>query len=66
MLKIFYMKDFSTKKIFILKKKNYLDKKMEIFKSEILKKEFQKFQEEDLLQVLKCGYCQKNLLSIIS
>lgn len=39
---------------------------MEIFKSEILKKEFQKFQEEDLLQVLKFGYCQKNLLSINS
>ena len=39
---------------------------MEIFKSEILKKEFQKFQEEDLLQVLKFGYCQKNLSSINS
>ena len=69
--KIFYVENFLyerffCKKNFYIKKKNYLDKKMEIFKSEILKKEFQKFQEEDLLQVLKCGYCQKNLLSIIS
>lgn len=67
--KIFYVenflyKRFLYKKNFYIKKKNYLDKK--IFKGEILKKEFQKFQEEDLLQVLKCGYCQKNLLSIIS
>ena len=32
---------------------------MEIFKTEILKKEFEKFQNEDLIGVLKCGYCQK-------
>ena len=32
---------------------------MEIFKTDILKKEFQKFQKEDLIEMLKCGYCQK-------
>ena len=67
--KIFFVENFLyerffCQKNFYIKKKNYLDKK--IFQSEILIKEFQKFQEEDLLQVLKCGYCQKNLLSIVS
>ena len=33
---------------------------MEIFKSNILKKEFEKFQKENLVEILKCGYCQKN------
>ena len=32
---------------------------MEIFKSDILKKEFERFQKENLVQILKCGYCQK-------
>ena len=33
---------------------------MEIFKSNIfLKKEFESFQKEDLLNVLECSYCQK-------
>ena len=32
---------------------------MEIFKTDILKKEFKKFQKEDLVGILKCGYCQK-------
>ena len=32
---------------------------MEIFETDILKKEFEKFQKEDLIEILKCGYCQK-------
>ena len=32
---------------------------MEIFETNILKKQFQKFQKEDLIEILKCGYCQK-------
>ena len=32
---------------------------MEIFKTDYLKKEFEKFQKEDLVAVLSCGYCQK-------
>ena len=32
---------------------------MEIFKTDILKKEFQRFQKEELLEILKCDYCQK-------
>ena len=32
---------------------------MEIFKTYILKKEFERFQKENLLEILKCGYCQK-------
>ena len=32
---------------------------MEIFETDILKKEFEKFQKEDLVEILKCGYCQK-------
>ena len=32
---------------------------MEIFKTGILKKEFEWFQKEDLIQILKCDYCQK-------
>ena len=32
---------------------------MEIFKTDILKKEFEKFQEENLAKILKCSYCQK-------
>ena len=32
---------------------------MEIFKTDILKKEFERFQKEDLIEILKCGYCQK-------
>ena len=32
---------------------------MEIFKTDILKKEFEKFQKENLVEILKCGYCQK-------
>ena len=33
---------------------------MEIFKTDILKKEFGRFQKEDLIKILQCGYCQKN------
>ena len=33
--------------------------KMEIFKTDYLKKEFKKFQKEDLVAVLSCRYCQK-------
>ena len=32
---------------------------MEVFKSNILKKEFERFQKEDSLNVLECGHCQK-------
>ena len=32
---------------------------MEIFKSNILKKEFERFQKEDLIEVMKCSFCQK-------
>ena len=32
---------------------------MEIFKTYILKKEFERFHKENLLEILKCGYCQK-------
>ena len=32
---------------------------MEIFKTDILKKEFERFQKEDLIKILKCEYCQK-------
>ena len=32
---------------------------MEIFNTGILKKEFEKFQKENLVKILKCDYCQK-------
>ena len=32
---------------------------MEIFKTDILKREFERFQKEDLIEILQCGYCQK-------
>ena len=32
---------------------------MEIFETDNLKKEFEKFQKENLVAVLSCGYCQK-------
>ena len=32
---------------------------MEIFKTDTLKKEFERFQKEDLIEILKCSYCQK-------
>ena len=32
---------------------------MEIFETDILKKEFEKFQKRDLIEILKCRYCQK-------
>ena len=32
---------------------------MEIFTTDKLKKEFEKFQKENLVEILKCGYCQK-------
>ena len=28
--------------------------------TDILKKEFEKFQKENLIQMLECGYCQKS------
>ena len=33
---------------------------MEILKTDILKNEFEKFQKENLVQILECGYFQKN------
>ena len=53
------MKIFFILKKFISKKYSILDQKMEIFKSNILKKEFERFQKEDLLNVLEFSYCQK-------
>ena len=32
---------------------------MEIFKTDILKKNFERFRKEDLIEILKCGCCQK-------
>ena len=32
---------------------------MQIFKTEILKNEFERLQKEILVEILKCGYCQK-------
>ena len=32
---------------------------MEIFKTDILKKEFERFQRENLIEILKYEYCQK-------
>ena len=32
---------------------------MEIFKTDILKEEFETFQKENLVEILKCGNCQK-------
>ena len=29
---------------------------MEMFKTDILKKDFEKFQKENLVEILKCGY----------
>ena len=34
---------------------------MEIFKTDILKREFGRFQKEDLIEILRCGYCQKTV-----
>ena len=34
---------------------------MEIFKTDILKREFERFQKEDLIEILQCGYCQKTV-----
>ena len=31
---------------------------MEIFKTDMLKKEFERFQRENLVEILKCEYCQ--------
>ena len=32
---------------------------MEIFETDILKREFERFQKEDLIKILQCGYRQK-------
>ena len=32
---------------------------MDIFKIDILKREFESFQKEDLIEILQRGYCQK-------
>ena len=32
---------------------------MEIFKTDILKEKFKRFQKEELLNILDCNYCQK-------
>ena len=37
---------------------------METLKTEILKKEFERFQKEDLIEILECDYCQKKCLSV--
>ena len=37
---------------------------MEIFKTDILKKEFERFQKQDLIEILECGYCQKLPVSL--
>ena len=59
-MKIFFtLKKFISKKKIISKKYSILDQKMEIFKSNILKKEFERFQKEDLLNELECSYCEK-------
>ena len=34
---------------------------MEIFKTDILKREFERFQREDFIKILQCGYCQKTV-----
>ena len=34
---------------------------MEIFKSDILEKEFKRFEEQYLIKILECGYCQKTV-----
>ena len=33
---------------------------MELFKTDVLKKEFSQFEKEILTDLLKCGLCQKN------
>ena len=33
---------------------------MEIFKTDILKEEFERFRKENLVEILKCWYCQKS------
>ena len=38
---------------------------MEIFKTDILKKEFEKFQKENIVEILKCGY-SKDCLPILA
>ena len=30
-----------------------------MFKTDILEKEFERFLKENLVEILKCGYCQK-------
>ena len=32
---------------------------MDIFKTDVLKKEFERFQKEDHIEILQCSYCQK-------
>ena len=32
---------------------------MEMFKTDILEEEFERFLKENLVEILKCGYCQK-------
>ena len=32
---------------------------MELFKTDLLKKEFERFQNKILINVLECGLCQK-------
>ena len=34
---------------------------MKNFKIDILKRGFERFQKENLVEILKCGYCQKNV-----
>ena len=39
---------------------------IEIFKTDVLKKEFEKFQKENLIQILERGYWSKNWLWILA
>ena len=37
---------------------------MGILKTDILKNEFEKFQKENLVQILECGYCKRLLVNL--
>ena len=71
--KIFYTKNISYQKNFWSEKKKFTSKKKKKinqkliswrlnrwkFSRNILKTEFEKFQKENLVEILKCGYWQK-------
>ena len=39
---------------------------MEIFKSDTLEKEFRRFEEQDLIKILECGYCEFHTKFLVS